>query len=301
MKTNIEWASHTLNFYTWDCTKVSEGCKHCYMMVQAERYGKSLVGKPQWRGKNAMRELRKLPTGAVVFVNSMSDTYHESVPDAWIHSIHNMAAYVRPDVTFLLLTKRPERAYAMRHVLAWPENLWIGTSVESERYLWRLDYLLEIPAAGHFVSAEPLMGSLRELQKYLQITFKHEMFLPRRKFTKYGDWYALARLRQHRLGWVIVGGESGAERRPFEMDWAREIRDACLEWEIPFMFKQGSAFAPGRDRLLDGRTWDESPFAVEETSPPSHLPVNGEGEQVGPNGLAESSKMMNVPTQMSLF
>ena len=205
-KTTIEWASHTLNFYTWDCTKVSPGCQHCYMMELAKRRNKPLTGYPQWRGSNAFRELRALPPGSVVFVNSMSDTYHEHVPLAWVHSIHNAAAYLRPDVTFLLLTKRPERALALSPYLAWPQNLWVGTSVENDDYLWRLSYLIRIPAAGRFVSAEPLIGSLR---------FGLETYLTRG------------------LGWVIVGGESGKDRRDFDKEWAKSV--ICVS-VMPYRF-----------------------------------------------------------------
>lgn len=240
-KTSIEWADNTLNFYTWDCTRISPGCKNCYMMTMAASFNRPLVGKPQWRGANVYKELRALKPGAVVFVNSMSDTYHENVPVAWIHAIHNAAAYLRPDVTFLLLTKRPERTLALSPYLAWPKNLWIGTSVESRDYLWRLDYLLQIPAAGHFVSAEPLLDSLTELKPYLYST----------------AW-------RKGLGWVILGGESGKVRRMFDHQWAREVRDLCLKAEIPFMFKQGSALRPGEDRLLDGREWNGSPFHLEK-------------------------------------
>ncbi len=237
-KTNIEWCDYSLNFYTWDCTRVSEGCKHCYMMAMANRYNRPLVGRPQWRGANAFKELRAIPSGSLVFVNDMSDTYHESVPVKWIHSIHNTAAYIRPDLIFLLLTKRPERAYALRHQLAWPANLWLGTSVESSKYLWRLDYLLETPAAGHFLSAEPLLSALPSLERYLILA----------PFS-------------HLLDWVIVGGESGGERRPFDKAWARSIRDACVSCNVPFLFKQGSAFKPGQDRELDGQTWQQFPAA----------------------------------------
>lgn len=236
-ETTIEWASHTWNPYTWDCTKVSPGCKNCYMMAMADRFGKPLVGSPKWRGAAAWKELKGFPVGAVIFVNSMSDTYHESVPAAWIHSIHN-TAMLHPDKTFLILTKRPERVYGMRHLLAWPKNLWLGTSVENEDYLWRLNFLLRVPAAGHFVSAEPLIGSLRYLETYLS--------------DKPGVHKG--------LGWVIVGGESGNGRREFNKDWAREIRDMCIRRGVPFLYKQGGAFKSGQDRVLDNRTWDETPF-----------------------------------------
>lgn len=234
-KTNIGWCDYSLNFYTWDCTRVSSGCANCYMMAMADRYGKPLTGRPQWRGANAYRELKAIPPSSVVFVNDMSDTYHPAAAVEWIHAIHNAAAYNRPDLIWLLLTKRPERAYAMRHLLAWPPNLWLGVSVESADYLWRLHYLIRIPAAGRFISAEPLLGTLK---------------------------YGLETYLTRGIDWVIVGGESGAQRRPFGMDWAAEIRDMCIRTGVPFFFKQGSAFKPGQDRLLDGRLWNETPFQL---------------------------------------
>ena len=238
-KTGIEWADNSLNFYNWDCTRVSPGCKNCYMMAMANKFNRPMTGHPQWRGAKAYKELKAIEPGAVVFVNSMSDTYHESVPVAWIHGIHNAATYLRPDVIFLLLTKRPERALALSDYLSWPKNLWIGTSVETPEYLWRLDYLLQIPAVGHFISAEPLLDSLTELRPYLYPT-------PQRKG----------------LGWVILGGESGDKRRMFKQDWAREVRDLCVKAKVPFLFKQGSALYPGQDRLLDKREWNEAPFSI---------------------------------------
>lgn len=248
-KTNIEWCDYSLNFYTWDCTKISPGCANCYMMTLANRYGKPLSGRPQWRGANAYKELRAIPPGMTVFVNDMSDTYHESVPDQWIHSIHNAAAYLRPDLTFLLLTKRPERAYYMRHLLAWPSNLWLGASVENADYLWRLHYLLRTPAAGHFLSAEPLLGALGpELRYYLGDI---------ERFGRRGWEY-----RRPGLKWVIVGGESGPNRRPFDHAWAKQILDACLDYSVPFFFKQGSAFKPGQDRKLNGWEWSQTPFTA---------------------------------------
>jgi protein gp37 len=238
-KTTIEWATHSINFYNWQCHKVSEGCANCYMMAMAKRFPNNGAGTgvPQWRNR-ANNELRNLPAGSVAFINSMSDSYHESVPQEWIHRIHN-AAWMRPDVTFLMLTKRPHRAYGLRHFLKWPENLWIGTSVESPKYYYRLDFLLRIPAAGHFLSAEPLLEGLPDLGKYLLPT-------------------------ESRAGlkWVIVGGESGDNRREFNKDWARQIRNLCHQTNVPFMFKQGSHRLSGNDRLLDSKTYDESPFLV---------------------------------------
>jgi protein gp37 len=267
-KTTIEWASHTLNFYDWSCHKVSPGCKHCYAEALATRYGQTFTKAPTFR-PNVFKELRALPLNAVAFVNSMSDTYHEQASLQMIHSVHN-AALLRPDVTFLLLTKRPERAYALSHYLAYPPNLWVGTSVEHSDYMWRPEFLLAIPAAGHFLSAEPLLSSLvdadhpaRSITNYLYHNFENNALLRKRRTFKlpYVDGeYSCARLRTNRLRWVIVGGESGGSRRAFDADWARQIRDRCTDAGVPLMFKQGSAFKPGQDRLLDGRTWDETPF-----------------------------------------
>lgn len=238
-KTNIEWASHSWNPYTWNCNKVSPGCANCYATALSDRYdgknssGGQFSGAPAWRA-NAARELRTFKNGSVLFVNSMSDTYHEGAPVKFVHWIHN-AAVARPDLAFLLLTKRPERAYYLSRFLAYPPNLWVGTSVENEDYLWRLNYLIRIPAAGRFVSAEPLLGSLaRGLETYLT----------------------------RGVSWVIAGAESGAARRPFNTDWAAEIRDMCQRTGAKFLFKQGSAFKPGQKRLLAGREWNEHPFEL---------------------------------------
>lgn len=270
-KSNISWTDWSWNPYDWHCTPLSPGCKNCYARAFAERLGKTFVGKPNWRGAKAWLELKKIPSGSAVFVNSFSDTYHEDVPGEWIHAIHNAAAYNRPDLTFLLLTKRPERAYAMRHTLAWPENLWIGTSVESAEYLWRLDYLLEIPAAGHFLSAEPLLGSLAGLEKYLSVAFGR--YQPGYEHTP-ANWKHINHRPKQCLDWTIVGGESGAVRRPFQTAWAEEIRDMCQEAGTSFYFKQGSGFKPGQNRLLDGREWNETPFTLlkhEPTAAPVQL------------------------------
>lgn len=237
METNIEWASHTLNFYEWACQKVSPGCKNCYAESLAIRYGRIFNRPPAWRNA-AFKELKTMKPGSVIFVNSMSDTYHESAPVHWIHSIHNTARQ-RPDVTFLLLTKRIERAYYLSRYLDYPPNLWVGTSVENADYLWRLEYLLRIPAAGHFVSAEPLLSPLPGIMPFL----------------------CPSTLRKTALKWVIVGGESGGNRRPFAKAWASEIQELCQEAGVPFMFKQGGAFKPGQDRLLNFRTYDETPFS----------------------------------------
>lgn len=236
-KTSIEWADKSLNFYTWSCNKVSEGCKHCYMMTMANRFGKpDPNGTPQWR-ESAMKEYKALQSGDVVFVNSMSDTYHPGVPFEWIERIHNLAD-ARPDVIFLMLTKRPERLLELSDRLVFPDNLFVGTSIELPKYIApRLEALFAVPAMGHFVSLEPLLGSL------------------------FPEWETFFNHVVDRmwLDWVIVGAESGDNRRAFDIDWARELRDWCTEHRIPFMYKQGSHRKSGQNRLLDGREWNETP------------------------------------------
>lgn len=238
-ETIIRWATHTLNFYTWNCNKVSPGCANCYAATLAERRrgkysaGGQFAGKPEMR-QTAWKELKRLPKGSVAFINSMSDTFHERVPASYIHAIFNAATYMRPDITFLVLTKRIERAYAMRHLLSWPRNLWLGTSIESADYEWRAAYLTRIPAAGRFVSAEPLLGAVN-LKPYMGAS------------------------QLYPINWVIVGAESGANRRMFDPNWARFLRAQCAKTGTTFMYKQGSHFMSKRERVLDGRTWDDMP------------------------------------------
>lgn len=265
-QTNISWAKWTINPYDWICDKKSAGCANCYMYAMADKFKRGDPRRPfstRWPG--ALAELRRVESGSVVFVNSMSDTYLERAPDQDVHRVHNMAL-TRPDVTFLILTKRPERAYYMRDTLAWPDNLWLGVSVESLDYIWRIGYALATPAAGVFVSAEPLLED---------ITFALALYLHPDAACLTSDvrvWPHLAIPYRRCVGWVIAGGESGKDRRPFNPDWARGIRDACVRHGVPYMFKQGSHNLPERNRWLDGRTWDESPFgAMVDPHAPSPL------------------------------
>ena len=277
-KTSIAWASHSWNPYSWNCERISPGCKNCYMMALAERRGHDPNGPITTRWDAAERELKAMKSGAVIFVNSMSDTYHNKAKGADIHRIHNMALS-HPENTFLLLTKRPERAYHMRETLAWPGNLWLGVSVENGDYLWRIDYALATPAAGVFVSAEPLLGDIGvRLLNYLHGMNYHN----RPSNTPYEVWKA-GQFRA--VGWVIVGGESGRNRRALDRDWVRSIMHSCAQHEIPFMFKQGSAHRPGQDRYLDGRMWDEMP---------AEFMARGAIKQAGP--LSEQR-----PYQLGLF
>ncbi|MFN0148210.1 MAG: DUF5131 family protein [Dehalococcoidia bacterium] len=239
----IEWTQATWNPVT-GCTKVSPGCAHCYAETFAERF-RGVPGHPYEGGFDLQLrpERIELPLTwkrpRLIFVNSMSDLFHADVPDAFIRAVFDTMR--RADWhQFQLLTKRPERAAAMAPALGpWPANVWMGTSVENQRWTCRIDALREVPAAIRFLSCEPLLGPLE--------------------------------LDLRSVTWVIAGGESGPRARPMKQEWAELVRDQCLEQDVPFFFKQWGAFdswgrrvGKGRaGRELCGRTWDEMPRTVE--------------------------------------
>lgn len=234
---HIGWTNDTWNPWGHACTKISQGCKNCYMFAHAKKYGEPDPATQAfvWR-ERADGELRSFGPGRVIFVNSMSDTYHENAPYQLILRIHQ-AAVAHPDKVFLLLTKRPHRALALADRLPWPDNIWVGTSIENDAVSGRLDDLLKLPTDNLFVSCEPLLGQVDILGFYLRPdpqTGKH-------------------------LRWVIAGGESGLDRRPLNKNWIRTIRNFCQAFDVPFFYKQGSDIFAGNDRLLDGREWNETP------------------------------------------
>lgn len=228
----IEWTDATWNPVR-GCTKVSPGCKHCYAETFAERF-RGVPGHPFEQGF----DLRLVPEALGlplrwrrprrVFVNSMSDLFHERVPVAFVQQVFAvMERAAQHD--FQVLTKRPERLAALAPLLPRSRNIWLGVSVESQAYTWRAELLGRIPAAVRFLSVEPLLGPIDELP--------------------------LAG-----IDWVIVGGESGARARPMDPAWARAIRDQCTRAGVPFFFKQwGGPNKKRAGRSLDGRTWDEMP------------------------------------------
>lgn len=229
---SIEWTDATWNPVT-GCTKVSAGCKNCYALRMARRLHS--MGQPRY--KNNFRvtlhpDLVDAPlrwrTPRQVFVNSMSDLFHDRVPDAFIRQVFKTMADASWH-TFQILTKRPERLLAMARELPWPENVWMGVSVENQRYVPRIHYLRRVPAAVRFLSVEPLIGPV-------------------------------PRLPVSGIDWVIVGGESGPRCRPMDPSWVRQIRDRCITYGVPFFFKQwGGTRKKNTGRQLDGRTWDEMP------------------------------------------
>lgn len=229
---NIEWTEATWNPVT-GCTKVSAGCKNCY----AERLAFRLqaMGNPRYRNgfKVTLHEdVIDLPKRwrepRLIFVNSMSDLFHEQVP---LEFIRRVFATMRacPQQTFQILTKRSQRLKAVGSKMDWPANVWMGVSVEDSRVLSRVDDLREVPAAIRFLSCEPLIGALAELD----LTDIH---------------------------WVIVGGESGWGARPIKIEWIREIFRACRKQHVKFFFKQwGGVRKHVTGRQLNGRTYDDMP------------------------------------------
>lgn len=228
----IEWTETTWNPVT-GCSKISPGCKHCY----AERMAKRLrtMGTAKYRNgfevtihPTALDEPFKWSKPRLVFVNSMSDLFHDAVPTKFIQSVFAVMNHASQH-TFQVLTKRPERVAAMNGLLSWAPNIWLGVSVESSAWVGRIDHLRATDAKTKFLSLEPLLGPLPALDL-------------------------------SEIGWVIAGGESGPRARPMEGDWVREIRDSCVQHQVPFFFKQwGGVFKKRTGRVLDGRTWDEMP------------------------------------------
>jgi protein gp37 len=231
-KSKIEWTDSTWNPVT-GCNKVSPGCKHCYAETFAERW-RGIPGHPYeqgfdlrlWPDRLEMPLAWKKPR--MIFVNSMSDLFHEKVPSAFIQKVFGTMARASWH-TFQVLTKRSARLVEMAPDLVWPPNVWMGVSIESASYLWRADHLRKVPAAVRFLSLEPLLGPLGELDL-------------------------------SGIHWVIVGGESGPGARPIEAQWVREIQAQCRIAGVPFFFKQWGGVQKKRNgRVLDGRTWDEMP------------------------------------------
>jgi protein gp37 len=236
---SIEWTQATWNPVT-GCTKVSPGCAHCYAETFAERF-RGVPGHPYENGFDLQLRPERLELPLtwkkprLIFVNSMSDLFHEDVPAEFVASA--FATMRLADWhTFQVLTKRPERAAALAPQLGdWPDNVWMGTSVENQRWTTRIDHLRRVPARTRFLSCEPLLGPLS-----LDLTDIH---------------------------WVIVGGESGPKARPMKEEWAESIRAQCECASVPFFFKQWGAYdchgrrvGKGRaGRELHGRTWDGMP------------------------------------------
>jgi protein gp37 len=242
VNSTIEWTDATWNPVT-GCTQVSPGCDHCYALRFAERF-RGVPNHPYEQGFDLKIWQERLNTPLSwrkprrIFVNSMSDLFHRDVPDAFIEQVFNIMNQADWHI-FQVLTKRSGRLKKLGQNLKWAPHIWVGVSVESEKYSWRVNDLREVPSYVRFISAEPLIGSLKELNL-------------------------------DKIHWVISGGESGPGARPCDPEWVREIRDNCLESEVAFFHKQwGGRTSKIGGRLLDGRTWDEMPVTEMKTEQPS--------------------------------
>jgi protein gp37 len=240
--TAIEWTDATWN-PTTGCHKVSPGCDHCYAATLAKRL--KAMGNPRYQNdgpdgpgflltlhEDKIEEPLQWREPRRVFVNSMSDLFHRDVPPHFVEGVFRTMKKC-PRHQFQVLTKRPKRMQQV--VSAFPvelrelPNVWLGVSIENDEYTWRADYLRLTPAAVRFLSLEPLLGPLPSLNL-------------------------------SSIDWAIVGGESGANFRPIDPAWVRQLRDRCRAHRVAFFFKQWGGRTPkagGRD--LEGRTWDEMP------------------------------------------
>jgi protein gp37 len=231
-KTRIEWTEVTWNPVT-GCTKLSQGCKHCYAERMAHRL--KAMRNPRYPNgfeitlhEDLIDAPRRWKKPTRVFVNSMSDLFHEAIPPDFVERLfHTMAEC--PQHQFQILTKRGKRLRELAPSLPWPKNLWMGVSVEHADVVGRIDDLRTVPAAVRFLSCEPLLGPL-------------------------------APLRLEGIHWIIVGGESGSGARKMEPQWVYKLRDQCLAADVPFFFKQwGGVRKDLSGRELDGRTYDALP------------------------------------------
>jgi protein gp37 len=231
-QSSIEWTEMTWN-PTTGCNKISAGCKYCYAEVMTrrleamgiEKYKDGFAVRTHEDALNTPYEWKK---PKVVFVNSMSDLFHKDVPFQFIEKVFTVMNNT-PQHTYQVLTKRSERLYELHHKLNWTKNIWMGVSVEDSRVVERIDYLRDTDAKVKFLSCEPLIG-------------------------------ALPNLNLTNIDWVIVGGESGRKARPMKESWVWDIKQQCDEQGVAFFFKQwGGVNKKKTGRLLGNRTYDAMP------------------------------------------
>lgn len=241
-KSDIEWTDATWN-PTTGCDRTSPGCDNCYALTLAKRL-KAMgsdryqnEGDPRTSGpgfkltmhEDAIDAPRRWKHPRLVFVNSMSDLFHEDVTEDFIQRVFAVMSET-PHHTYQVLTKRTKRLTRIAPNLDWPPNVWMGASVEAASYRFRIDHISEVPAAVRFISAEPLLGPL-------------------------------GAVNLDDIDWVIAGGESGPRARPMDIAWGRDLRDQCVAQGVKFFFKQwGGRTSKAGGRELDGRTWDDMPI-----------------------------------------
>ena len=241
-KSKIEWTQSTWNPVR-GCARVSEGCRFCYAERIAARFSKEGLAYeglarmteagPRWSNEvRVIDDLLDTPLRwkkpQLIFVNSMSDLFHEDVPLEFILKVFD-TMHKATQHQFQILTKRSQRLIELSSEIQWPKNVWMGVSVENQDYTFRIDHLRQTGAHIKFLSLEPLIGALPNLD----LTY---------------------------IDWVIVGGESGPQARPIQKEWVIDIRDQCHQADIPFFFKQWGGRNKKREgRTLEERTWDDFP------------------------------------------
>jgi len=232
-QSTIEWTQMTWN-PTTGCTKISQGCKFCYAEIMSRRL--QLMGVEKYKDNFNVKthpKTLKIPytwkKSKIVFVNSMSDLFHDKVPASYIKKVFKVMND-NPKHIFQVLTKRAERLFALEDQLNWTENIWMGVSVEEKKVETRIDFLRDTNAKIKFLSLEPLID-------------------------------ALPNLNLKNIDWVIVGGESGHTPRKMKKEWVIDIKNQCEKSKVSFFFKQwGGTNKKKAGRILDGRTWDEMPI-----------------------------------------
>jgi len=231
-QTSIEWTELTWN-PTTGCTKISQGCKFCYAEVMTRRLKAMGIEKYKDGFKVRMHPgTLRIPytwkSPKVVFVNSMSDLFHEDIPLSFIKQVFKVMNE-NPQHVFQVLTKRAERLFELHKELKWTHNIWMGVSVEDKKVIERIDFLRKTGARVKFLSCEPLIGPLDNMNL-------------------------------KKIDWVIVGGESGHNPRKMETDWVLDIQEQCAKANIAFFFKQwGGRNKKAAGRMLNDRTYDEMP------------------------------------------
>lgn len=231
-KSSIEWTEMTWN-PTTGCSKISQGCKFCYAESMSKRLQSMGVEKYKYNfevriHRSELSTPYKWKKSKIVFVNSMSDLFHEDVPLSFIQDVFQVMRD-NPQHVFQVLTKRAERLLELNDKLKWTHNIWMGVSVEDEKVRHRIDLLSKIDAKTKFLSLEPLIG-------------------------------ALSNINLSKIDWVIVGGESGKNPRPINPDWVLDIQDQCKQQDVAFFFKQwGGKNKKKSGRELNGKIYDEMP------------------------------------------
>ena len=228
----IEWTESTWNPVT-GCTKISAGCVNCYAQRMAKRL--NAMGQPNYANgfklamhPHSLERPLKWKKPQMVFVNSMSDLFHADIPLDFIQQVFDVMTRANWH-TFQILTKRAERLAQLAPLLNWPDNVWMGVTVENADCAYRIDHLRNVPAAIRFLSMEPLLSAVEDMNL-------------------------------DNIDWVIVGGESGPGSRPIRQQWVQDIRKQCRKAKVPFFFKQwGGVNKKKAGRILNGKTYSEMP------------------------------------------